>query len=258
MMDDQRFICCLKYGTRYSPDYVNVLHAASCKAMKSPFRFICFTDLSEGLHPGIEVYPIPDVGLSPAEWYVGGIWPKLGIFDRQIYGLRGRALFIDLDMIILRDLDDFFECTGPYIGVDGGPGWGRPSVHAAPELCSALISFDLGSLGELADRFRADKVSIMKEFRTEQAFTESFLDGISFWPKDWVISFKRCLRQPLFLDLVKEPRRPPVSAKVLAFHGTPRPIDLIGKGKLFWDAFPHMGHGPVSWMVDYWNANLSA
>jgi hypothetical protein len=42
---------------------------------------------------------------------------------------------------------------------------------------------------------------------------------------------------------------------VLAFHGTPRPVDLIGQGKTFWDRFPHLGHGPVGWMVDYWRDN---
>ena len=255
-MAQDRFICCLKYGSRYPASYVNVLFGASRKAMSSPFRFVCFTDVRDGLHPDIETYPIPDVGLTPAEWYVGGIWPKLGIFDRQIYGLQGRALFIDLDMIILRDLDAFFECSGRYIGVDGGPSWGRPSSDWPPELCSALIAFDLGGLGDLADHFRVAKTSIMKQFRTEQAYTEASLDGLDFWPKEWVISFKRCLRQPLLVDLFQEPKKPPSSAKVLAFHGTPRPIDLIGKGKLFWDRFPHMGHGSVSWMKDYWNSNL--
>ncbi len=254
-MAAERIICSLKYGTRYPADYVNVLYNACRKAMHGSFRFICLTDRAEGLLPGIEVLAIPDVGLTPDEWYVGGIWPKLGIYDRHFHGLQGRVVFVDLDMVVLRDLDAFFDMPGTYIGIDGGPRWGRPDVQAAPQLCSALIAFDAGSLGHLAERFRAEKQAIMQHFRNEQAYTEAELGKIDYWPEGWVISFKRALRQPLLVDLVKEPCLPPSSAKVLAFHGTPRPIDLIGHGRHFWDRFPHMGHGAVSWMVDYWRDN---
>jgi hypothetical protein len=169
--------------------------------------------------------------------------------------LKGRVVFVDLDMVILRDMDAFFDMPGDFIGIDGGPGWGRPELKAPPQLCSALIAYDAGALGHLADRFRAEKQAIMRGYRNEQAYTEADLGEIGFWPDGWVISFKRALRQPLLVDLVREPRLPPASAKVLAFHGTPRPIDLIGHGRHFWDRFPHMGHGAVSWMVDYWRDN---
>lgn len=254
-MSTDRFVCCLKYGTAYPADYVNVLFNATRKAMRGDFRFLCLTDRPEGLLPGIEALPIPDVGLAPQEWFVGGVWPKLGIYDRHFHGLKGRLLFIDLDMVVLRDLDAFFEVPGRYIGIDGGPRWGHPGSTAPQELCSALVSYDIGALGDLADKFRSEKAAIMARFRTEQAYTEAELGEIGFWPADWVISFKRSLRQPLLVDLVQEPRRPPATAKVLAFHGTPRPADLIGQGKTFWDRFPHMGHGSVSWMVDYWKEN---
>ena len=254
-MSAERFIACLKYGTRYPADYVNVLYNAARKAMRGPFRFLCLTDRPEGLLPSIETLPIPDVGLEPNEWFVGGIWPKLGIYDRHLHGLTGRVLFIDLDMVVLRDLDAFFEVPGRYVGIDGGPRWGRPNSTARPELCSALVAYDIGALGDLADKFRVEKAAIMRRFRTEQAYTEAELGHIDFWPEGWVISFKRSLRQPLLVDLIREPKLPPETAKVLAFHGTPRPADLIGQGRTFWDRVPHLGHGSVSWMVDYWRDN---
>lgn len=254
-MASDRFICCLKYGTAYPADYANVLYNAARAAMRGPFRFLCLTDRPEGLDPGIEVLPIPDVGLAPKEWFVGGVWPKLGIYDRHFHGLRGRIVFVDLDMVILRDLDAFFDVPGTLVGIDGGPRWGRPSVTAKPELCSALVAYDIGALGHLAERFRAERAQIMARFRTEQAYTEAMVEDLSFWPDDWVISFKRSLRRPVLIDLFREPARPPVTAKVLAFHGKPRPADLIAPKSLFWDRFPHLGHGPVSWMVDYWRSN---
>ena len=251
----ERIIMCMKYGTLYPADYVNVLYNATRRAMRQPFRFICLTDNADGLVNGIEAMAIPDIGLEPAEWRVGGVWPKIAIYDRHLHGLQGRCLFIDIDMVVLRGLDDFFERTSPFTGIDAGPAWGRPGASAPPELGSALISFDIGSLSHLADRFRAEKQMIMKSYRTEQAYTEASLPGIDFWPDGWVISFKRLLRRPLGIDLFLPPRTPPETARVLAFHGTPRPIDLLGDGKRFWDRFPHMGNGPVSWMTDYWYDN---
>jgi hypothetical protein len=254
-MSAERFVCCLKYGTAYPADYVNVLYNATRKAMRGPFRFLCLTDRAEGLQQGIEVLPIPDLGLEQREWFVGGVWPKLGIYDRQFHGLKGRILFVDLDMVVLRDLDAFFDIPGRFVGIDAGPRWGRPGSTAPQQLGSALVAFDIGSLGHLADKFRAEKTAIIGQYRTEQAYTEAELGEIGFWPEGWVISFKRALRRPMLVDLLQEPRLPPATAKVLAFHGTPRPVDLIGQGKTFWDRFPHLGHGPVSWMVDYWRDN---
>jgi hypothetical protein len=78
---------------------------------------------------------------------------------------------------------------------------------------------------------------------------------MDFWPRGWVVSFKRHLRQPIGLDLFLPPRDPPKDARVVAFHGTPRPADLLRPGTARWDRLPHMGHGQVRWMADYWTAN---
>lgn len=251
----ERILLSLKYGRAYPADYVNVLHSACRKAMKGAFRFVCLTDDPAGLNEGIEALPIPDVGLDPKEWFVGGVWPKLGIYDRLLHGLKGRCLFIDLDMVVLRDLDAFFDRPGRYIGIDAGEAWGRPGRAASAELCSAMIAFDAGGLPQLAETFRTEKTRIMGSYRTEQAYTEDMLAPIGYWPEGWVISFKRRLRQPIGLDLFLEPKEPPPAAKVLAFHGRPRPMALIDGKQLFWDRFPHLGHGRVSWLTRYWVDN---
>jgi len=223
--------------------------------MRGAFRFVCLTDNADGLLPRIEALPIPEVGLWPEDWYRSGVWPKLGIYDGALHGLRGRCVFIDLDMVVLREVDDFFDAKGTYIGVDGGENWGRLERGAAPELCSALISFEIFANAKVADAFRAEPKRLMGSYRNEQAFTAGMLPDIRYWPSDWVISFKRSLRQPVGLDLVLQPKMPPRSAKVLAFHGTPRPMDRMGRCKRFWGRFLHMGHGAACWMVDYWRDN---
>jgi hypothetical protein len=252
----ERFILCMKYGSAYPADYVNVLYNATRKALKRPARFVCLTDDATGLFPDIEVLPIPDLGLAAQDWFRPGVWPKVSLFDGAFHGLRGRALFIDLDMVVVNDLDAFFDYPGSVIGTNASPSWGKPEqAGEAPEFGSMIFAFDIGAHPHLADDFRADPAAIWNRFRQEQQYVHHALPEATFWPQGWVASFKRSLRQPIGLDLVMGPRKPGGQTKVLAFHGRPRPIDLIRGKPFFWDRFPHMGHGQVPWMADYWTAN---
>jgi hypothetical protein len=249
----ERLVLCMKYGTAYPSVYVNVLFNAVRSSMQGSFRFICLTDNPSGVRHEVECLPIPDIGLDRDEWFIGGVWPKVSLFDRALHGLRGRALFIDLDMVILRALDPFFDFPGDVVGLNAGASWGR-SVGSI-QFGTGIFAFDPGSHPEIADHFRRNKKTVIASFRTEQAYAASILGQVSYWPDDWVISFKRKLRRPLGLDLFLPPTHPPETAKVLAFHGKPRPRDLLPGGPRFWDRFPHMGNGPVRWMVDYWERN---
>lgn len=256
MIHQDRFIICMKYGSAYPADYVNVLYNATKKALKNPARFICLTDDANGILPEVEIFPIPETGLTGKEWYRSGVWPKVSLFDGEFHGLRGRALFIDLDMVIVNDLDAFFELEGDVIGTNANASWGLPNQdQTAPEFGSMIFSWNLGQHPEVADHFRANKEEVWAEIELEQAYVHSRLPGASFWPQGWVASFKRNLRQPVGLDLFLPPKQPDGDIKVLAFHGRPRPIDLIRGKPYFWDRFPHMGNGRVQWMADYWTAN---
>ncbi len=251
-----RFILSMKYGRAYPADYVNVLYNASRKALRKPARFICLTDDAAGLDPGVEVLPIPDVGLQGAEWFRPGVWPKVSLFDRQFHGLRGRALFIDLDMVIVGDLDAFFDHPGTVIGTNASPSWGKPGqADEPPEFGSMIFAYDLGAHPHVAEDFVADRHGVWQQFRQEQRYVHHKLPEATFWPQGWVASFKRSLRRPIGLDLFLDPKPPVPPIKVLAFHGRPRPIDLIKGKPYFWDRFPHMGHGQVKWMADYWTSN---
>lgn len=253
------FIVCMKWGKAFGPDYVNVLYNACKTATKRPTRFICLTDNAAGLLAGVEALSIPDIGLKPNDWYRPGVWPKVALFDRAFHGLRGRALFVDLDMVIVQDLDAFFDQPGAVIGTNANPNWGKAAKPAeGPEFGSMIFAFDLGGQPHVAENFQTDQEGWMQRFRQEQQYLHHALPQAAFWPDGWVSSFKRTLRQPIGLDLVLPPRQPGGSTKVVAFHGHPRPMDLIKGNPYFWDRFPHLGHSRVRWMADYWTINGGA
>lgn len=251
----KRVVLSMKWGSLYPAGYVNVLYNACRQHIAGDFRFVCLTDDAMGLRPEIETYPIPDLGLTPAMWR-SGAWAKLGVFERDLYGLQGRALFIDLDMVICGALDPFFDHPSAVLTTNMGKGWGRPSRASAPqEPGTCIFAFTLGAEAQIVERFKEAREFAVREHVIEQNWVGAHANTMDYWPEDWVISFKRHLRQPIGLDLFLPPKAPPTSAKVLAFHGTPRPIDLLKPGYRRWDKIPHMGHGQVRWMVDYWQDN---
>ncbi|WP_155326416.1 hypothetical protein [Alkalilacustris brevis] len=245
-------VICMKWGTAFAAEDVNVLHNACRRRTTLPFRFICLTDDAEGLAPGVETMPIPDMGLPKDQWLRPGVWPKIALYHPDLHGLRGRALFIDLDMMILDSLDDFLTFPASFVTTDMGRSWRPGGGSSPPEPGTCIFAFSLGNESQLFEQFGSAPEAAIRTYRNDQNFAAAYASSMAFWPDGWVISFKRWLRRPIGLDLFLEPRRPPPSAKVLAFHGTPRPTALLRPGGGLWDRFPHMGRGQVSWVVEYW------
>ena len=133
-MSDDRIVLCMKWGTLFPPDYVNVLFNACRKAISGRFRFVCLTDDATGFDKGIEAFPIPDIGLKPKDYYTPGVWPKLALYVQDLHGMTGRCLFIDLDMIVVSGLDDMFEQSDRFITINVGQEWrrGRTGLFVRP------------------------------------------------------------------------------------------------------------------------------
>jgi len=246
-----KVVLCMKWGTIYPAEYVNVLYNACRRNITDEFRFVCLTNEPDGIHSDVEVFPIPDIGLD--EWhYYNGAWPKLGVFKSDLYGLTGRALFIDLDTVLLGKIDVFFEIPGALVAIDSRP-WRYKS--GAARTMSSIFSFDLGSLNFIIDLILTERDLIIEKYKIEQDYLHGVVPQIAYWPQHLIVSFKYHVRQPLLKDRFFPPKRPSNTAKVLVFHGQPRPIDLIDPPKGNWDRFPHYGSGPVDWMQTYWKEN---
>ena len=54
-----RHIICMKWGTKYGPEYVDRLYAMVRRNLSGDFRFICLTDDSRGIRSEVECFPIP-------------------------------------------------------------------------------------------------------------------------------------------------------------------------------------------------------
>ncbi|MGB1035046.1 MAG: hypothetical protein ACPGVS_08490 [Primorskyibacter sp.] len=118
-----------------------------------------------------------------------------------------------------------------------------------------MFAFDLGAQTQILDRFRADPQAAFDSCDIEQVWVQKHATSIAYWPADWVISFKRWLRQPIGLDVLCAPKSPPKGTSIVAFHGDPRPVALLNPARKRWDRLPHLGWGQVDWMAQYWIEN---
>jgi len=49
MADMQRHILCMKWGTKYGPEYVNRHYAMVRRHLTGDFNFVCLTDDAQGV-----------------------------------------------------------------------------------------------------------------------------------------------------------------------------------------------------------------
>ena len=100
-------IVCMKWGSKYGPEYVNKLYKSIKKNTKKPTKLYCFTDNTKNIDLNITCRPLPKISLPDAISHTP--WRKMSLWQFPLYGLKGDVLFLDLDLVITGDLDRFFD-----------------------------------------------------------------------------------------------------------------------------------------------------
>lgn len=219
---DGKQIICIKWGTQYGPHYVNRLRAMVARNITPPFRLICFTDDATGLHPDIVVRPLPEFSYE-APVNTKGKWPKSRLWG-DLGDITGTVLFLDLDVVVTGSLDDFFSFGEPEDTVlaTNPNTWFEPRVGQ-----TSVYRMQVGRLAPLQQMFRADPQGIADRYRYEQRFvTRNAPGGVKFWPRGWVVHFRRHCVPPMPLRYWLEPRIPR-GARVVIFPGGLNPPDAI-------------------------------
>jgi hypothetical protein len=256
-------VVCLKWGTAFPAASVTVLYNAVRRHLDIPFRFTCFTDDPSGLAPGIEARPIADIGLPPERWR-SGCWPKLTIFKPGILGGADLAVYCDLDIVIQAPLAPFLERAAAMGGLHIIREWHKSIFHFLPLWFrpnrggqSAFFVWRPSEQKHIFETFAADPETAYRIDGNDQRYITRVAMNLHYWPDGWCVSFRRtCLwsRPFNFLFSVRRPR----DAKLVVFHGIPRPWDLVLEGNQRWGTKWKFGFGPVGWVKDYWERGLGA
>lgn len=235
-------VICMKWGTKYGAEYVNRLYNMVNRHTTLPFKMVCLTDDSTGIDSAVECFPIPPLALPEGSPERG--WNKLSTFEPELYGLQGNALFLDIDIVIVDNMDCFFTHDGDFLIIHD---WKRPWRITGN---SSVYRFKLGAFPQLMPYFRANFDEIRKKFRNEQAYLSWYVQQqgkLSYWPADWCKSYKyHCLRPIPFAYW--QPPIKPEKAKIIVFHGEINPPDAINGGGGKW--YRHVL--PSQWIKDEW------
>lgn len=210
--DGVKQVICISWGTKYGAPFINRLFAMVERNITPPFTFTCFTDNRAGLHPGILCEDLPPLDVEmPVN--TRGIWPKARLWGEKLGNLKGPVLFLDLDLVIVSSLDDFFE-----IGDPGDIVMARNQTTPLERLGqTSLFRFPVGKLLPLQEKFRADPQGVADTYRYEQRFvSRNSPGGVSFFPRRWVLHFRQDCRWPFPLNYLLAPRLPK-EARVVIF-----------------------------------------
>ena len=188
--------CVLRSGGDYDGEYVARLAAGVARFCTIPHRFLCLSDCDVPCERVPLRYDWP-------RW-----WPKLELFSPTI---EGDIFYLDLDSIPVGNFDQM-------------AGFGRlgimRDVYRPHGLQSAIMYIPQAEKARVWSEFMTDPYETMQHYRRggDQAFLESLWLNSATRFQDTlpgqIVSYKKDV----------QPRRSvPSGARIVAFHGRPRP-----------------------------------
>lgn len=210
-------IVCVKWGTLYSAEYVNKLYRGVERNTTIPFKFICFTEDTTGIDTkNIECRQLPNV---PG---VEGWWLKMSLFGRDAR-LKGRVFFLDLDTVIVGNLDEMLRYEGNFIVIQDF--YSVRNNRNLTNYGSGLMAWEDNWNGmDMWNLYLKESPERIKREnpKGDQQYLQKIAPGADFWQERYpnqVVSYKVHIRGQEVI---------PENARIVCFHGKPRPIELNG------------------------------
>jgi hypothetical protein len=194
--------CVLKLGGVYNRDWVHALkrglrrHLTDCE-------FVCLTD-------DASVEPIWRVPLKH-NW--PGWWSKFELHRPGLFSVGSRILYMDLDTLPVGSLVDLAAYNGPFAMLSD---FYQPHLYA-----SGVMTWTAGETDAIYNRFVRDGAKV-KPGRSDPFYAAVLGKRIvrlqDVFPGQ-IVSLKR------HCNPAKGAKGPPVGARLVCFHGKPRPDD---------------------------------
>jgi hypothetical protein len=213
-------VVCVKWGTKYPSEYVNNMAKAMRRHLTIPHRFVCLTDDPSGIDEKVETKPFTDD--------LPGWWNKVALFQPRIHDLEGTLLYLDLDMVVIRNIDVLASHPGDFLAI--------PTARAEGEFASTLMRFPIGRYPRVWELFIPRARQVMSEIYGDQNWINACCSATSgheytqkvrdLWPE---VSPPGFLIEPISrswfphykAELQGGPELVSAAAKVIVFHGKP-------------------------------------
>ena len=175
-------VVCVKWGSKYSADYVNVLKRMCDRHITVPYEFHCLTENKDGIDTGIDIIDLPELpGIK--SW-----WSKMYMFSPAM-PLQGTILYLDLDVIVFRNIDQFFSHNPGEFKIIRD--FNRCRIPTWTHSNSSCMRWESGTMQYLWQAFQNDPVAAMQANHGDQDFImKRARDDIRHWPDAWIRSYK--------------------------------------------------------------------
>ena len=212
-------IVCMKWGSRYGPEFVNRLYSSVQRHTKRKTNVYCFTDDKREINRNVICKPLPDIKLPKAISF--SPWRKISLWQYPLYDFKGDILFLDLDLVITGNLDRFFDFKpGFYCVIEN---WTQIGQNIGNTSC---FRFPVGKYNSIFENFEKNPEKFWKKYHIEQIYLSAKIKNQVFWPSEWCRSFKHNLL-PSWPSRIWKPARLPEETSIVAFTGKPDPDDVI-------------------------------
>ena len=217
----KNYVFVLKWGEKYSAEYVNKMHSMVSRNLTVDHEFVCFTENSKGIDNHITTSPLPNMALS-------GWWYKPWFLSDEL-GVRGTGLFLDLDLIVFKNINSLFgyKSESPFVIIRD---FNRINKTRWDRMNSSVFRFKIGHHQNIYESFKNNMQANVRRFQGDQDFMYANIKkNYEFWPDEWIQSYKWEMRGRQHLGVIKgtrnfkEPGHPKIlnDTKIAVFHGQP-------------------------------------
>ena len=198
--------CVLRSGGVFTPEWVDALWRGVARHLNGrPYERCVLSD-------------IPGAGFEPLQERWPGWWAKLELFRPGLF--HDPVLYLDLDTVVVGDLGDLAAYAGPFAMLS--------SFYRPRRAESGVMAWTPGAVTEgLWEAFTADPARWMRRFHGDGEFLHAHAtpDRLQDLFPNQIVSYKKHARQG-----------PPPGARVVCFHGNPRPSEAGGWAAAAWAA----------------------
>ena len=222
-------VACVNWGKKYPVEYTFRLFNMVKRNTTKDFKFYCLTD-------DVTRYDkFPNIHAVELDTDDTGWWCKFQLYNPGVLP-NGEYLYLDLDVVVVDNIDCFFE--HPSFGITRD--FIRPNKGLLPgkEYNSSVVRFDNRRTEGLYKYYLQNKrqwLDYQKQihFFGDQNVTSAYLnyypDFLNVFPDEWLWSFKKGQHRGKTAGDRSQwfGRTVPEGGKVCVFHGDPNPTEVL-------------------------------
>jgi hypothetical protein len=188
-----------------------------------PYTFVCFTDDARGINSDIRIEPLPALPVT-------GWWFKPMFFNPNL-NFKGTLLFLDLDMVIFKNIDCLFTYQENKFCIIRD--FNRHIIKNYDKFNSSVFRLTTGQHSQVYTDFVKDPKNVSRRHFGDQDWIRHCVkNNFEYWPVEWIQSYKWEMRgKPKFDHQPKGSRDfatqgiPVIKAQtaIAVFHGDPNP-----------------------------------